>query len=118
MKWLILGLGILSNAGASLLIKEAVSAPRRMPSLSDPLAALANWPFWSGLALYGAAFMIYALALTRLPINVAHPILTSGAIAAVAIGSVVFFEESFRASTVTGIALVLVGVVLISLKSA
>lgn len=56
MRWLLLLLGILSNAGASLLVKKAVTAPRSMPSPSDPMAALLNWPFWSGLVLYGAAF--------------------------------------------------------------
>lgn len=118
MKWLLLGLGIFSNAGASLLVKKAVTPPRRLPSFSDPWATLANWPFWLGLALYGSAFLIYAAALTRLPINVAHPILTSGAIAVVAVGSGVIFQESFRASTYAGIFLVMIGVALISLKSA
>lgn len=118
MKWAILLLGVLSNASASLLVKKAVTPPRRMPHPGDPLAAMTNWPFWLGLGLYGAAFVIYTLALTRLPINVAHPILTSGAIAVVAVGSVVFFQETFRLSTVLGVVLVMVGVTLISLKSA
>lgn len=53
-----------------------------------------------------------------LPINVAHPILTSGAIAAVAVGSVVFYGESLPRSSVAGLVLVIAGVTLISLKSA
>ncbi|WP_210438547.1 DMT family transporter [Nocardioides xinjiangensis] len=117
MRWVLLLSGILSNAAASLLVKRAVTAPRTMPSLSDPVAALLNWPFWTGLFLYGAAFLVYAASLTSLPINVAHPILTSGAIAAVAIGSVVFFREPLPVSTVVGILLVVAGVTLISLKS-
>jgi multidrug transporter EmrE-like cation transporter len=118
VKWVVLGLGILSNAAASLLVKKAVSAPRRMPSLSDPLAALTNWPFWVGLGLYGATFVLYTLALTKLPLNVAHPILTSGAIASVSIGSVLYFGESLPRTTIAGIALVILGVTLISFKSA
>ena len=117
MRWALLVVGILSNAGASLLVKKAVTAPRSMPSLSEPMAALVNWPFWVGLFLYGAAFLVYAGALTSLPINVAHPILTSGAIAAVAVGSVVFFGESLPVSTVVGILLVIAGVTLISFKA-
>jgi hypothetical protein len=34
-----------------------------------------------GLGLYGAVFVVYAAALARLPFNVAHPVLTSGAVA-------------------------------------
>ena len=91
-------------------------APRKFPSLSDPMAALSNWPFWLGLGLYGVAFFLYAAALARLPLNVAHPILTSGAVVAVALCSLFIFREPFHWTTITGILLVLAGVVLITLK--
>ncbi len=95
MKWVILLLGIASNASASVLVKMAMMPPWRFPSLSDPLAALTNWPFWLGLGLYGAAFLLYAAALARLPLNVAHPVLTSGAVATVAMLSVLIFANPF-----------------------
>ncbi|MGF1642502.1 MAG: SMR family transporter [Thiotrichales bacterium] len=116
MKWLILGLGIAANASASVLIKLAMVPPRQYPSFADPLAALANWPFWLGLTLYGAAFLLYAAALARLPLNVAHPVLTAGAIAAVALVSLTLFREQFYWTTVAGIAMVISGVVLITVK--
>ena len=50
MKWLILVLAIAANASASALVKMAMTPPRRFPSLADPMAALANWPLWLGLA--------------------------------------------------------------------
>lgn len=117
MKWLILFLGIASNASASVLVKIAMMPPRKFPSLSDPMAALSNWPFWLGLGLYGAAFLLYAAALARLPLNVAHPILTAGAVAAVAICSILIFRESFYWTTITGIFLVIVGVALITVRA-
>lgn len=118
MKWLILILGIAANASASVLVKMAMMPPRQFPSLSNPIAALSNWPFWLGLGLYGAAFLLYALALTRLPLNVAHPVLTSGAIATVAILSMLIFREQFYWTTGAGILLVIAGVVLISVRVA
>ena len=118
MKWLILILGIGANASASVLVKMAMMPPRQFPSLSNPMAALGNWPFWLGLGLYGAAFLLYALALTRLPLNVAHPVLTSGAIATVALLSVLIFREQFYWTTGAGILLVIAGVVLISVRVA
>lgn len=114
MKWLILFLGILSNASASVLVKLAMTHPRTFPSLQNPMGALANWPFWLGLVLYGAAFLLYALALARLPLNVAHPVLTAGAIATVAVFSLLFFREPFHWTTAAGIGLVIVGVALIT----
>ena len=118
MKWLILILGIAANASASVLVKMAMMPPRQFPSLSNPLAALGNWPFWLGLGLYGVAFLLYAAALTRLPLNVAQPVLTAGAIATVALLSVLIFHEQFCWTTGAGILLVIAGVVLISVRVA
>jgi multidrug transporter EmrE-like cation transporter len=118
MKWVILILGITSNASASILVKIAMMPPRKFPSLSDPMAALSNWPFWLGLGLYGGAFLLYAAALARLPLNVAHPVLTSGAVAAVALCSVLIFREPFHWTTGAGIILVISGVALITAQVA
>jgi multidrug transporter EmrE-like cation transporter len=118
MKWLILLLGILSNASASVLIKMAMMPPRKFPTLSDPLSALSNWPLWLGLSLYGGAFLLYAAALARLPLNVAHPVLTSGAVVMVALFSLLIFREAFPWTTGLGILLVMVGVMLITLRVA
>jgi len=117
MKWLILGLGIACNAVASLLLKHAVERPPGI-RLSAPMSLLTNWPLLVGVGAYAGAFLLYAMALTRFPINVAHPILTCGAIAVVAAGAGTVYGETFRWTTVVGICLVCCGVVLISLKSA
>jgi multidrug transporter EmrE-like cation transporter len=118
MKWLILLLGIAANASASVLVKMAMMPPRKFPTLTDPQAALSNWPFWLGLILYGGAFLLYAAALTRLPLNIAHPLLTSGAVAAVAVFSIVIFREPFYWTTGAGIILVIAGVALITARIA
>ncbi|TBW12768.1 multidrug transporter [Azotobacter chroococcum subsp. isscasi] len=118
MKWLILLLGIVANASASVLVKLAMMPPRQFPSLDKPLAALQNWPFWLGLGLYGTAFLLYAAALVRLPLNVAHPILTAGAVATVALFSLLIFRETFHWTTGAGIVLVIAGVALITARMA
>jgi multidrug transporter EmrE-like cation transporter len=116
MKWLILVFGIAANASASVLVKLAMMPPRQFPSLSNPMEALSNWPFWLGLVLYGVAFLLYAAALARLPLNVAHPILTAGAIATVSLVSLLFFREQFYWTTVAGIALIIAGVILVTAR--
>lgn len=119
MKWLILILGIASNASASVLVKMAMMPPRKFPSLDDSIrSVVSNWPFCLGLCLYGATFLLYAAALARLPLNVAHPVLTSGAVMTVAISSVLIFREPFHWTTAVGIALVIAGVALITTKVA
>ena len=117
MKWLILFLGIASNASASVLVKMAMMPPRKFPSLDDSIRSIiSNWPFWLGLGLYGMAFLLYAAALSRLPLYVAHPILTSGAVAAVALCSLLIFREPFHSTTIAGILLVVVGVAMITIR--
>lgn len=118
MKWLILILGIATNATASMLIKIAMMPPRKFPSTNDLMAAVNNWPFWLGLGMYGGAFLFYAAALSRLPLNVAHPILTGGAVAAVALSSALILHESFPLTTWAGVILVIAGVALITSRIA
>ena len=110
MKWLILILGIAANASASVLVKMSTIAPRKFPSLTDPMAALTNWPFWLGLFLYAGAFLLYAATLERLPLNIAHPVMTSGALAAIVLCSSLIFREPFYWTTGAGILLVIAGV--------
>ncbi|TAM60806.1 EamA family transporter [Rhodanobacter denitrificans] len=118
MKWLILILGVLSNASASVLIKFAMTPPRKFPSLSAPMEMLTNWPLWLGLGLYGGAFLLFAAALARLPLNVAHPILTAGSVGAVALASALLIREPFYWTTVVGILLIVAGVALITFRVA
>jgi small multidrug resistance pump len=115
MKWLIVLLGMAANAAASVLIKVAVTPPRPAPSFREPAALLTNWPLWLGLAFYGVTFLLYSVALTRLPLNIAHPLFTSGAMVIVAFCSVLVFGEAFYWTTAAGLLLVIAGLWLITL---
>jgi multidrug transporter EmrE-like cation transporter len=117
MKWLIQLVGIISNASASVLIKLAMLPPRKFPTVADPLSLLRNWPLCLGLFLYGATFLLYAAALAKLPLNVAHPILTAGAVGTVALASAFLLREPFPWTTTLGVGLVAAGVALISLAA-
>ena len=116
MKWLVLIIGILSNTSASVLIKYAMQPSRKVFSLSDPVEIIKNWPLWLCLVMYGIAFLLYAYALKLFPLNVAHPILTSGAIACVALSSFLLFKEQFSFSVALGIELIVCGVISITWK--
>ena len=110
MRWLVLAAGIASNAGASLLIKAAAV---RWEESGQRVAAVAPTLF-AGLVLYGLAFAVYAYSLTLFPLHVAHPILTSGAIAAVAVASALLFHERLSAGTVLGLCAIGLGVALVA----
>ena len=116
MKWFILILGVCSNASASILIKMAMSNPTHAISLSNPLSIFLNYYLLSGIALYGGAFFVYAVSLTYFPLNIAHPVLTSGTIAIVSVMSCFLFKEPFYWSTILGVFMVAAGVFLITAK--
>ena len=69
-------------------------------------------------AIGNTLLALYAAALARLPLNVAHPVLTSGAVATVALFSVLIFREPFHWTTGAGILLVIAGVALITARVA
>lgn len=116
MKWFILLLGIISNASASVLIKVAMSANDHPVRLSDPLSIITNLPLMSGLGLYGMALVFYAITLTYLPLNIAHPILTSGSIALVGVASAFWFGESLSMLNIIGILFIMLGVTALTMN--
>jgi multidrug transporter EmrE-like cation transporter len=118
MKWLILIVGVGSNALASILLKIATQQPHVLPTFNDPLKVLTNWPLITGVLFYAVAFISYILALQKLPLNVAHPIMTAGAIALVAVCSSVYFKESFNLSTLIGVFFIVIGVIFLTFRMA
>lgn len=117
MKWLILILGIVSQASASVMVKMAAMPPRNLPNLDDSIrSVISNWQFCLGLVLYGLAFLLYAAALARFPLNVASPVLTSGSVVLVTLFSVTVLHEPFYWTTAIGIVLLLAGVSLIAMR--
>ncbi|WP_297527236.1 hypothetical protein [Thiohalobacter sp.] len=113
LKWVVLVVGIGANAGASILIKIAVSRIET-PGISWLDIALSP-SLVVGLILYGITFAAYALALAHLPLHVVHPVLTAGAIAVVAASSVFVFNEFVSLPVLIGIMLVSLGVILITI---
>lgn len=118
MTWLFLTFGILANAAASILIKFSGD------DQANRLASLRLWGFSinfvtvAGLFFYGIAFLTYALSLKELPLHVAQPIMTAGAIVLVAAFSFTLGSEQVSFSSVLGIALVIAGVVALTISGA
>ena len=113
MKWVLLFLGLLANAGASVLIKMGVSrdyAPHF--SWESLVEFFKNGPLLFGIVLYGTAFLLYMISLSKLPLNVVHPTMTAGSIALVGLAAFFFFHERFAFTTILGYFLILVGVLL------
>lgn len=117
MKWFILVMGIFTNASASVLVKIAVTKLSDSSPLLDPISLITNWPFVFGLLLYAMTFLFYALALVYFPLNIAHPVFTSGAIVCVSLISFFVLKEQFFITTGIGILFIVGGLLLITYKA-
>jgi multidrug transporter EmrE-like cation transporter len=117
--WVLILTGVGLNAAAQLLLKTAtrpLAAFSRFDfeTLVASLLVLAkSLPFWTGMVCYGGSLCVWLAALSKAPVSVAYPMLSLGYIV-VAFASVTWLGESLSAPKVLGIALICVGVVLVS----
>jgi multidrug transporter EmrE-like cation transporter len=117
--WSLLLAGVALNAAAQLLLKAATRYAG--PLVSDTgrvewLHAAALWrapPLWVGLGCYGVSVILWLGALSRLPVSVAYPMLSLGYVVN-AVAAAMLFGEAITAMKLGGIALIGVGVILLS----
>lgn len=110
MYWALILLGICANAAASILVKTAPAI-----GVGGLAALVTNWKLIGSLGLYGVAFLSYAVAVQRLPLNFAHPVSTAGAIVLVGLSSAFGFHEKFGAYHLLGYGLLLGGICVLTL---
>ena len=117
--WSFLFIGVGLNAAAQLLLKGATRISG--PLVSDAgriewpnaTALLQTLPLWGGLACYGVSVLLWLGALSRLPVSVAYPMLSVGYIVNAA-AAAYLYSEALTMPKIIGIALVSVGVVVLS----
>jgi small multidrug resistance pump len=101
-----LGVGILAGIAGQILLKAGADAPDFTSQLVRPSTL-------AGLALYGAAAFLYIVALRKIPVSVAFPSV-SLSYAIVAVLGHLLFGEPFGMRQISGIVLIMGGVVLIN----
>jgi multidrug transporter EmrE-like cation transporter len=90
---------VLASAAGLVLIKQA--------------GEIRSWRFAAGFLLYGAGFLVWLWILRRLPLSVAFPTAAGALIAATVLGGYLFLGERLLIAQAIGIALILVGIVLV-----
>lgn len=110
--------GVLLNAAAQLLLKAGTN---RVGAFEFSLAnaapvgwQLATNPFIAGgLACYVVSVVVWIMALSRVPVSVAYPMLSIGYIVN-AFAAWMLFGESLTAQKLVGIGFIVVGVFLVA----
>lgn len=112
--------GVLLNAGAQLLLKAGAMSVGRIGLVGAGAAswrtglALALHPsIIGGLALYAISVVIWIIALSRVDVSIAYPMLSIGYVVS-ALFAWWFFGETVNAQRWLGIGVILVGVALVA----
>ncbi len=110
--------GVMLNAGAQLLLKAGTNqvgvfsfALENVIPIGMRLAA--SPPILGGLACYVVSVVVWILALSRVPVSVAYPMLSVGYIVN-ALAAWWLFGESLGAQKLVGIGFIVVGVFLVA----
>jgi multidrug transporter EmrE-like cation transporter len=110
--------GVLLNAAAQLLLKAGTNRVGDFSFTLDnvvPIGArlAANPPILAGLACYVVSVGFWILALSRVPVSVAYPMLSLGYVVN-AFAAYFLFGESLAAQKLVGIGFIVVGVFLVA----
>ena len=110
--------GVLLNAAAQLLLKAGTNRIGEFAFSLDNVVPIglkvASSPFvLGGLACYAVSVVVWILALSRVPVSIAYPMLSIGYIVN-AVAAWMLFGESLAAQKLVGIGFIVVGVWLVA----
>ena len=110
--------GVLLNAAAQLLLKAGTNAIGAFAFSADNLVPVgikvASNPFIvSGLGCYAVSVVVWIMALSRVEVSLAYPMLSIGYVVN-AVAAWYLFGEALSAQRMIGIGTIIVGVFLVS----
>ena len=110
--------GVLLNATAQLLLKAGTNRVGAFAFSWDNVVPIGvklamNGPILGGLACYVVSVVVWILALSRVPVSVAYPLLSVGYIVN-AVAAWMLFGESITAQKMAGIGFIVIGVFLVA----
>jgi multidrug transporter EmrE-like cation transporter len=120
--WALILIGVALNAAAQLLLKVATRPLSHFTAfgvqtlVDSGLILMKSLTFWAGMVCYGTSLCVWLAALSKAPVSTAYPMLSLGYIVVAGV-AVLWLGETLSLPKVLGIALICVGVVLVSRSS-
>ena len=111
--WIALGLAIVANVGANVAFKYFLQNTDIRRSWSSVGLVLYQPSLWIGLFLGTTLLSCYLYAIKEIPLSIAYTVATSVSIAGVTCAGVFLYGETLGPRAAIGIAIVIVGVVLL-----
>ena len=109
--------GVLLNAAGQLLLKAGVTTLKAQPlDWSKPVATLLTvgleWHVFMGLVCYVVSVGVWMMALSKVPVSVAYPMLSIGYVVN-AFAAYYLFGEPLSVQKLIGIGVIVIGVVIV-----
>ncbi len=114
MQWLALGFAVVFNALANVLMKAGARHLGQGMGVGLLRHALGDAYLLLGIISFAVALGGYTLALTRLQLSVAYPLMTGIGFLIVAIAGAMLFGERLVPLRVVGMAVILLGIILVA----
>ena len=102
MAWILLSIAIVAEIAGTLFLKA-----------SDGLSKF--WPSIGVLIGYATAFTLMAMTLKKLDVGITYAVWSGVGIIGAAVGGYFFFDQSLSRISLLGIAIIIVGVVVLNL---
>ncbi len=115
MAALLLIFAVILNTGANILLKIGSTEGIFLKDVSVGIFFQKNWQTLLGLALFALNVFFYFIALKRLPLSVAYPVMVGGTFVLVNTFAAIGLGEQVSWQHLLGYALILAGVTLVSL---
>ena len=109
---------MLLNAAAQLLLKVGTTRIGTFDFSVENIVPIglkvaAQWPIIAGLGCYAVSVVVWILALSRVPVSIAYPMLSIGYVVN-AFAAYYLFGESLTAQKLLGIGFILIGIYLVA----
>lgn len=117
MGYLFLVIALFLNAAANIFIK--LGSGRISPIKGEVLSFIipglvTNYFLIFGLFLFAINVIFYVIALSKIPLSIAYPLMTAGGFLLISFFSFFYLKESITIFQIIGIAFVAIGITLIT----
>ncbi|OGJ46957.1 hypothetical protein A2272_00505 [Candidatus Peregrinibacteria bacterium RIFOXYA12_FULL_33_12] len=117
VEYIYLILALILNAGGNVLMKVGAKDIISFKTLNFLEAIAKNYILIIGLALFAFNVIFYILALSKINLSIAYPVMVGGGFLLISLTSFLYLKESISLLQIIGIIMVFSGIILFFLNS-
>lgn len=115
MEYLFLTLALVLNAIANIMMKVGAANLHYFKEVSLFEALTKNYLVGVGILLFAFNIIFYAIAISKINLSLAYPLMVGGGFIIITLASVLFLHEHVSALHIVGMTLILLGIVIVTI---